>query len=112
MNAAIEELNAVIVRFKTFERNFKKCSQANRTKGYLEGRLKGIDELWALVCEADEKINSLKTKENENIAYFEDDNFSSIEEKYFQVLGDINEYLNAFNPQPSVSSNRNNNNQQ
>lgn len=107
MDKAIDEIYSLEVRFEKFERNFKKCAQASRTKGYLEGRLKGIEELWKSVCEADSSINALKTDDDESIDYFKEDVFGHLEERYFQLLGQINEYLNAFNPRPQVNQNVN-----
>lgn len=112
MEDAVDEVNSLMVRFEKFEKNFKKCSQANRTKGYLEGRLKGLEELWKSMCEADVEINSLKTDAHATISYFEDDLFGELEEKYFQLIGQINEYLNAFQPQPQVNQNVNHNQHQ
>lgn len=112
MDEALAEFKALKNRVDKFEKNLKKCSQTNRTKGYLEGRLKGINEIWKSVCEADVTVNSYKDASNENEKYFEDDHFGSLEEKYFQLVGQVNEQLLAFQPQPRVNPNVNNNQNQ
>lgn len=107
MDDAILEFDAVRKRMESFESNFKKCSKANRTKGYLKGMLTGLEELWKSMCEVDAKMESLKTQENENESYFEDSQFERMEEKYFQLKGEIQDHLEAFNPQPQVILNQN-----
>lgn len=66
----MSEIDALIKRLENFENNLKKCSKANRTKGYLKERLSGLEEVWIKVCEVAEKIESLKTEANANENYF------------------------------------------
>lgn len=114
MDDAVNEMKGLMSRLKKFESNFKKCSNANRTKGYLEGRLSGIKELWKDICDTDATITAFKDKDNASHQYFEEDVFGSLEERYFQLLGVINEFLSAFNPQPiqNPNPNQSNNNEQ
>lgn len=107
MDEAYQEVEALKKRALKFEVNFKKCSRASRTKGYLKGRSAGLDELWQSICEADEKMESLKDRENENDPYFEDDHFGKLEEKYYELKGEIKDQLEALEPQRQPNSNTN-----
>lgn len=113
MEEAAQEMEALVKRITSFELNFKKCSKANRTKGYLKGRITGLEELWKRVCEGDDKMESYKTKENEAHKYFEDNHFAQLEEKYYRLKGEIEVQLDALEPQrqgnPNVNPNNRNN---
>lgn len=87
MEVHVKEFNALKTRFEKFERNFRKCSQAKRTKGYLEGRLSGIDEIWTKICEVDKEINLLwEEVEGEiNLPYLTNDEFGQGRRTIFYV---------------------------
>lgn len=109
MDETVNEVEAIKKRFNKFEVNFKKCSQKNRTKGYLEGRLSGLDEIWQHVCDADEKMESFKDDNNKEDEYFENDQFGQMEEKYYQLKGELKDLLDAFQPQQQQQPNANHN---
>lgn len=109
MKEACTEIEALRKRAVKFEENFKKCSRANRTKGYLNGRLTGLDELWQNVCEVNDRMEVLKDGANANISYFEDDQFGTLEAKYYQLKGEIKDQLEALEPQQRGNSNQNQN---
>lgn len=100
MDNWVNKIDALIKRINNFESNFNKCLKAKRTKGYLEGRITGLEELWAKVCEADAKIEELRTDANEKDSYFEDNTFGTLEDQYFLIKGEIKDQLRAFEPQP------------
>lgn len=77
MDEALIEVDALIKKIDKFESNFKKCSKVNRTEGYLEGRLEGLEEVWSKACEVDDRIEAVKTEANMNQSYFEND-FSEV----------------------------------
>lgn len=107
MDAAIIEVDSLMKRIDSFESNFKKCSKANRTKGYLKGRIEGLESLWKNVCKVDEKIEQLKSEENKNDSYFEDDQFAVLEERYYRIKGEIKDQLDAV--EPAIQRNQQNN---
>ncbi len=98
MDAAILEADTLAKRIDNFEKNFKKCSKTNRTKGYLKGRITGLEDLWKSMCKVDGKIESLKTDDNKNDSYFEDDRFGVLEEIYYRIKGEVQDQLDALEP--------------
>lgn len=85
-------------RLQVFIRNFKKCSVANRTKFYLEGRVVSLKDIYAeflanhrLMCEFGEAD---ATKH----LYFNDVAFENVDELYHNTLATIHEYLEEFDP--------------
>lgn len=107
MDEALDQIESLTERLNKFEVNFKKCSAANRTEGYLEGRLIGIKELWNKICETNLCILSLKNGTNKIVSYFEDDEFSILEEKYYLIVGQIKDQLNRLRSQQNVNPNSN-----
>lgn len=114
MDAALRKVESLGGRLTKFESNFKKCSAANRTEGYLEGRQVGIEALWKDICKVNELMLSLQTEQNKEDSYYEDDVFSGLEERYFAIVGQIKDQLKALKPQPqlnNVNSDQQQNNQ-
>lgn len=93
---ALTQVSVFQERLKKFQSNLKKCEIAKRTEGYLQGRLKGIEEIWCGICKVDELIESLKTKSDESLSHFEGDEFGKMEEQYFDIVGQFNEYLKVY----------------
>lgn len=60
MDEACQEIKKLIGKLETFEKNYKKCSVQNKARGYLERRMKGIDQLWAKICDKGEEIKNLE----------------------------------------------------
>lgn len=112
MEKCLTQVDSLAKRLESFEKNFRKCSKANRTKGYLDGRVVGLDELWKRMCKVDEEIESLRTDEDQDIAYIKDDMFAQLEEKYFNLKGEIKDQLEALEPQRQTNTNQNQNNNQ
>lgn len=105
MEAALNEFESIVERAGNFEKNFRKCSEANRTKGYLKGRIAGLEELW--------KDRGVKNQRKPESCFEDTTCYGLLEEKYYQLKGEIQDQLDALKPQGErrESSNGRNNQQ-
>lgn len=113
MKKALAAVDVLIKRIATFEASLKACPQERLTRGYLNGRIKGLEELWRDLVEANQKVELLKTNDNGEETYFKDDVFQDLEKRCFQLRGEMEDYLETLEhkQQGNRKENENRNNQ-
>ncbi|XP_072934980.1 uncharacterized protein [Epargyreus clarus] len=86
-----EDLHRLLEKAKI---NHKKCPSARMTVGYLQTKIKCVEEYWDSFRENHKLlIKCSKKEQRETIPYFREDKHSQIEELYLDVKGDLTDTL-------------------
>lgn len=98
----LEDTAAVL---KKMQINLKKCPKARLTRGYVEARLKMLDEYWDTFKKAHQDLVKIMPKEQRAILpYFVNEEFYLQEDLYVVLQADLRDMLLPSNVQPSTSS--------
>lgn len=94
---AISILENTALLLKKTQINLSKCPKQRLAKvGYLQTRIKTIEEYWMIFKEAHKKILTCTTREErELLPYFENEEFFVQEDMYLCMLGDLTDMLAA-----------------
>ncbi|XP_053618244.1 uncharacterized protein LOC128679812 [Plodia interpunctella] len=101
MSLSSEELLSLLEEkanvIKKAQINMKKCPQQRRTKGYIEARLKSIEEDWQSFKSYHQALIKAVPKENrESIPYFSKEQYYLMEELYLCTIGDLKDTMMTF----------------
>ncbi|KAJ8722107.1 hypothetical protein PYW08_004509 [Mythimna loreyi] len=100
--AALEDGANLLQKTQT---NLKKCPKARLTKGYIEARLKIIDEYWMSFKNAHDGLVKITPKEQKGILpYFLNEEFFIYEELYSTLKGDLNDMVTSLTEKTPMDS--------
>lgn len=89
--------------------NIKKCPKTRLTKGYVEARIKCIDEYWTTFRESHQQLVKITTKEQkQTLNYFVNEDFYTYEDLYLGLLADLQDLLSTINASSLPTSSKNN----
>lgn len=72
-------------------RNFKKTSKDRQTRGYLQSQINGLNTLWDEFYKRHNNIMAIR--DDDQIPYFEDNVYETVENNYSEILGSMTEAL-------------------
>ncbi|KAF9819360.1 hypothetical protein SFRURICE_001562 [Spodoptera frugiperda] len=85
--------------------NIKKCPKTRLTKGYVEARIKCIDEYWTTFRESHQQLVKITTKEQkQTLNYFVNEDFYTYEDLYLVLLADLQDLLSTINASTKLST--------
>lgn len=83
--------------------NLKKCPKTRLTKGYIETRIKVIEEYWSTFSSAHQSLAKVTPREKRAVLpYFVNEDFYTFEDLYLCVLGELRDMLASFSTPSSV----------
>ncbi|XP_049867240.1 uncharacterized protein LOC126367655 [Pectinophora gossypiella] len=102
----IDQLESLLDLITKAQTNFKKCPKTRLTRGYLEARLKCVDEYWHNFHTGHQELFKMTTKqERSTMPYFVEDRYSQCEEIYLNLKADISDLLHiSMAPKPLMST--------
>ncbi|XP_045445674.1 uncharacterized protein LOC123653728 [Melitaea cinxia] len=103
---AISILENTALLLKKTQLNLSKCPKQRLAKvGYLQTRIKTIEEYWMIFKEAHKKLLTCTTREERGLLpYFENEEFFIQEDLYLYMLGDLKDMLAAVESAKSKQS--------
>ncbi|XP_022828339.1 uncharacterized protein LOC111357764, partial [Spodoptera litura] len=91
--------------FRKTQANLKKCPKGRLTKGYIEARVKIIDEYWMSFKNAHDGLIKVTPKEQKGILpYFLNEEFFIYEELYSSLQGDLKDMLISLSQATAMDS--------
>lgn len=84
--------------------NLKKCPKARLTRGYIETRIKAIEEYWVTYRNAHQELVKITPKEQKGILpYFLNEEYYVYEDLYMVLVADLQDILSTCNKSGSCS---------
>lgn len=100
--SALEDGASLLQKTQT---NLKKCPKQRLTKGYIEARVKIIDDHWMSFKSAHDGLAKITPKEQRGILpYFLNEEYFIYEELYSSLKGDLKDMLTSLSESTSVDS--------
>lgn len=91
---AISVLEDTAILLRKAQINLKKCPKERFTKGYIESRIKNIEEYWSTFKKAHESLVKNTTREQRGtLSYFVNEEFYLSEDLYLCLIGDLKDML-------------------
>ncbi|KOB73672.1 Uncharacterized protein OBRU01_10665 [Operophtera brumata] len=98
----LEDTASLLLKTQT---NLKKCPKARLTKGYVEMRVKTIEEYWVTFTKTHQDLVKITSKEKQALLpYFTNEDYNIYEDIYLCLLADLRDLLATLTSSPGLAA--------
>ncbi|XP_026747883.1 uncharacterized protein LOC113508909 [Trichoplusia ni] len=108
-NELINVLEDTAALLQKTQVNIKKCPKSRLTKGYVEARIKCIEEYWTTFRDTHQQLVKITSKEQkQKLNHFVNEDYDTYEDLYLVLLADLQDLLSTISASSLPTTSKNN----